>query len=1009
MSEDSGCLEYDAKCLVAIYDDGVAGVVSPVNASATSGDHSVKVANVKLRDSKITLSLVANVLSVSYTDCMRSGYDKIKERLVSEYGQVTIEAHAYSAPESAKLEKFHKQIRTYSRDEKLRSLIICSPGHTQGHMRFPATVVGVHSVGLITSDNQIIGEAANGELKPTFLVRDEPFETNDKNGHPQVFRGTSAAVGYVAALAAVAFQNLNNRDDAVNSLFAALILISRKYHGSYLIDSERLLHDSLSVIEVPKKTTKRRVLDLIFVKGKGRDGRLAVVAQHSNTHHGWAPRDIAISATLNGGYSKTENNATNVFIDGSLEGQEIKIEITLEGVCDTVSIVASGGTAVLKSETSHLVKALDDLVIVGLSASHDASACVMINEKIATAVQLERLSRVKRDGAVFLQGDDAIDYCLSANGLTLEDVDYFAYNIQSLTPEYVGLGQPVSKGLNAFDPLGANAIYTSHHLCHAFAALSGSRFSYPTVVVADGSGGVTVGEHDLIMNGPAMAAYLHRGLGVDNIRPMLHTFSVYEFSPTGYKITHRECSPSFNTRSGSRSMGETYAAVSQYIFGSWQASGKLMGLAPYGNPEVHGNLVSKNEQGIYNFDYQWKLNHSKVIDPDAYRECADLAASVQKGLEWSLQSRFSLYVKGDAPIVFTGGIALNSVANHKIRKQFPAQDFYFFPAQHDAGVSIGAAVSAHFHITGKIINDAFDNDHLGYLYGRGDVSRALNRYSNLIKYRPIHTDEIARKLAGGDVLGFFSLEKGSEFGPRALGARSILADPRHLKTWAFINRWVKFREDFRPFAPMIAKEHVGQYFEEEGDYPYMLEVIHVRHAYRDQLSAITHVDGTARVQTVDKSDNASLHRLLISFMNVAEFPILLNTSFNVRGQPIVETPCQAIEMLLSTHLSGVVMGDYLLELKNSVETLTGEDVLNLSPGTKIISERTSTSLKRKMIVGHQGKTVGIPNSLYRILESIDGERNIASLSGGDVSALEPEVLEKLSRFVRLKYLNASGR
>lgn len=1004
MEKDELRLDSGRKCVVALYDDAVEGSIAMINNAGIVGGHSAKVGSVMLRHDRNKLIDLAMVLSVSYKDCMRLGYDKVKESIVSEHGRVLIEAHAYSAPEGNKLYKYHKQFEKYMSDPRLNSFVICSPGHTKNQMRFPATVKGVHSIGLVTSEGQIIGSGAQEVLQPTFLMRDEAFLSEGKHGDLQEFRGTSAAVGYVAALAAQAYGSLSCREDPINSIFAALVLISQKIGKSYLIKDERLLINTLRVLPLTPFATRRRELNVIFTKENTQDARIVVVAHHANTYKNWVSRPVLVSISVDNVILIGEEKSAVVHFDELLPGQQAFITIALEGLCDNVSVIASGGMIELISENADLTKKPGDLVIVGVSASHDASVCVMINQKIVAAIQLERLSRVKRDGAPFLNCDEAINYCLKAAGLNTLDVDYFAYNIQSLTPEYVGLSQPVARGLNSFDPFAENSIFTSHHLCHAFAGLSGSGYASPTVVVADGSGGVTVGADDLILTGPQLFDYLSNGLGENN-RPLLHTFSVYEFTSDGYTLSHREYSPSFNTRSGSKSIGETYASVSQYVFGSWQASGKLMGLAPYGDPLVEGLLVSKDEIGVYNYDFKWKFDVSEAVAEDKYMNYANLAASVQYGLELALKSRFALYVNKKSEVVFTGGIALNSVANHKIRKDLGFDDFYLFPAQHDAGVSIGAAVSAYFYVTGKVVSTAFDADYLGYIYSREDVVRALNKYSGLVVFKKITSGEIAAKLAAGDVLGYFSLEKGSEFGPRALGARSILADPRSLKTWLFINRWVKFREDFRPFAPMVARDYLSKYFDCDGSFPYMLEVVSVREEYRNQLLAITHVDGTARVQTVDKGVSESLHDLLLNFMDASGFPILLNTSFNVRGQPIVETPCQAIEMLLSTHLSGLVMGDYLVEMGHGGQ-ISLQDILSFSPGTKIVAETSLTGTIRKIIVSSQGKQTQLPSYLFQTLEALDGEKNVASLTKEVTENLIAPLLETLGRFVRLKYLNA---
>lgn len=428
-----------------------------------------------------------------------------------------------------------------------------------------------------------------------------------------------------------------------------------------------------------------------------------------------------------------------------------------------------------------------------------------------------------------------------------------------------------------------------------------------------------------------------------------------------------------------------------------------MGLAPYGDSKKVKGIELKDHNGLINYDFRWKLKYNKPGGD--IMQHANLAAAIQETLENALISRFNKLSSPNENIVFTGGIALNSVANNKLRTHFKIKNFYLFPAQHDAGVSIGAAAAAYYHLNGKTSSYHFENDYLGYKYSRQDVLHAINKYADRLKLSKISSPELAYKLANGAIFGFFSLEKGSEFGPRALGARSILADPRSKKTWNFINRWIKFREEFRPFAPMVLREDIHKYFEADHDLPYMLEVVNVRSEFRDTLAAITHIDGTARVQTISNLNFPRMYELLKDFSKLSNFSILLNTSFNVRGQPIVEQPIQAIEMLLCTHLSGIVFDDLLVEILDDNREVTKEDIFTLSPGTKVISEKNNESYIKKMEVCNQGKSIILNEDVYKILVSLDGEKSIYNIFNNKNKLCDASLFLVLNKFRRLKYIN----
>ncbi|MEU6373900.1 carbamoyltransferase C-terminal domain-containing protein [Streptomyces sp. NPDC046909] len=574
-------------------------------------------------------------------------------------------------------------------------------------------------------------------------------------------------------------------------------------------------------------------------------------------------------------------------------------------------------------------------------------------------VQQERVTRRKHDGVGYLDSRAAADYCLTSAGIDASDVDVFAFNAQPLLPGYVGLSMPsAAAGFDLFDPFDERVVYVSHHLAHAFSAFWTSPFEEAVVVVCDGSGGSVLGADDLLISGPELKEYLERPL--EGRLPRVHVFSVYHFDRTGYRLLFRECADSFNVRVGTSSIGETYAAVSQYVFGDWQeGSGKLMGLAPWGKPGNAGpSLLEPGPDGLPRFRADWKDTYRDPAAAGSPLDHADLAARVQADLEEALLARVRramTLVPGCRDLAYAGGVALNSVANDLIARESGAEHFFVVPAASDAGVSLGAAAAAHFRLTGSTRRavGAYD-DYLGHPYTQQDHDHALALVGDRVTAEPLGLPQLADRIAAGEVIGWF--QGGSEFGPRALGHRSVLADARSRDTWDFINAQVKFREDFRPLAPIVPEEVAAEYFELDAPSPHMLRVVKVREEYRDKLAAVTHVDGTARVQTVSRTANPDVHRLLHLVGERTGFPVLVNTSLNRRGEPMIETPGQALDMLLATHLSGMVLGDRFVRRVAGLGTaLSASSCVALSPGARLLWEQDENGPRRRITGGAEGK------------------------------------------------------
>lgn len=624
----------------------------------------------------------------------------------------------------------------------------------------------------------------------------------------------------------------------------------------------------------------------------------------------------------------------------------------------------------------------DPRIIVGISCSHDASACLLVEGKLVLAVQLERLTRVKHDGRPFLSSRQAVDYCLDAAGLTPDDVDLFAFNSQNLLPGQVGLGFPLADGgFDLFDPLGERSVFVTHHLAHAFAAYFCAPFGDATVMVIDGSGGSVVGDDDLILDGPGLAAYIDRPVPVP--RPGYHAESVYHFTDSGYRLCRRHVARSFHPMCGSSSLGETYAAVSQYVFGDWMEGGKLMGLAPYGQAEAFGpSLLERAADGLPHFTSGWKAAQTDAVrrqEPMAHRH---LAARVQRDLETGLvaRARHAIGLTGAARLAYAGGVALNSVANQRIVELPEVERFYVMPASHDAGICIGAAAAALYFATGRCKGQPVGHDFLGRGYRPDEVASAIAAHQGALAVETMSIQAVARRLRDGEVVGWF--EGGAEFGPRALGHRSILAAPFERETWRHLNAAIKYREEFRPYAPLVLAEAAETYFDmgPDPESPYMLRVVRVKDEWRPRLGAVTHADGSARVQTVDHRRTPRLHALLTAFAALTGVPVLVNTSMNVRGQPMVETPSQAVEMLLSTGMDCLVMEDRLLTRYGCPADRIGDHAVILAPGCALHAEGRGDGIVCTVTSQAQGnRPVEVPGPLFLCLADAAAGRTVDAL------------------------------
>ncbi len=546
--------------------------------------------------------------------------------------------------------------------------------------------------------------------------------------------------------------------------------------------------------------------------------------------------------------------------------------------------------------------------ILGITApiSENTAACVLIDGKLVAFAEEERFSRVKHAPRMVPKG--AIEYCLKEAGLTIEDIDFIAVGYESvfwswakdiitniwegnwgkLIPEngaYLEYFIRMIRLKRYFLGLGATGKtwkklrYIKHHLAHAASAARFSGFSESIVISLDG-----VGE-----NNAGLFGYFRDG----KIFPL-------------------------KTVPMNQSLGWLYGNTTEICgFKKHSHEGKLMGLAAYGNvrPEMLKGIAELRKDGYY-LRKGWvkrleKRFRKRGRNEKITEEYKDLAATVQNFLEEAAAGvAKSLHKKTKIRNVsLAGGVALNCDMNSKIIGLGLFDNIFIQPAANDAGTALGAAAEVYFQETGELC-DKLSHCYFGPDYSADEIESILKE--SKLKYRRVSgLSEVAEMISGGKIVGWFTGRM--EFGPRALGGRSILANPALSGIKDKINNFVKHRENWRPFAPSILKEFAGEYFEKYYPSPFMLLTFRTRPEKVGDIHAALHIDKTARVQEVSKENNPRYYELIQEFKKISGIPVLLNTSFNDRGEPICMSPKDAIQTFSSTGLDALVLEDFILE------------------------------------------------------------------------------------------------
>jgi carbamoyltransferase len=561
------------------------------------------------------------------------------------------------------------------------------------------------------------------------------------------------------------------------------------------------------------------------------------------------------------------------------------------------------------------------LYLLGLSAfGHDSSVALLDGTRIVSFVEEERFNRRKHTGAF---PDLALGHVLREHNLDLSDIDEVVFFIkpwQFLVFRTARMLQFLPRSLVQVPThrpsVAKNLLTLNHHLRHNnLASRRPPKFQLRYV------------DHHLAHAASAFYLSDFEEAAILSLDGMGEDITTWFGHGQGTRIQRRHCVRL------PHSLGLFYSAVTAYLgFKPWGGEGKVMGLAPYGDPERYDERMRRvihwTEDGHFKldlsyFDFQvtggqrWVspafealFGPPRVPESELTQHHEDIAAALQRVVEdASLALARHLHrLVPSRNLCLAGGVALNSVLNGRIFREGPFENIFIQPAANDAGTALGAALHVA-HVRHKLARaEQPDAVYLGPEYSTDACAAAA---SGLIVERPASiVQRTAELLAEGKIVGWF--QGRMEVGPRSLGNRSILADPRDPTMKDTLNLRVKHRESFRPFAPSVVEEAASRYFDGIGASPHMLLVFPVRAECRPQLPAITHVDGTARVQTVSRRANPRYYDLLEAFGRRTGVPILLNTSFNVRGEPIVCSPQDAVDCFRGTEMDYLVLGDLLV-------------------------------------------------------------------------------------------------
>ena len=549
-------------------------------------------------------------------------------------------------------------------------------------------------------------------------------------------------------------------------------------------------------------------------------------------------------------------------------------------------------------------------VALGIHVKHDRGACIIIDRKVVVSIANERLDRIKHSSSYMIPYE-SIDAVLKHCNITIDKVSCIGISGAGLESEKVKQFYKDELFLH-YNCSNIPFFFVSHHLAHACSAYYSSGLENSLIFVADGGGDYIEGKQEA-----ETLFYGNRG----KIQPISVRYqdivvrkmenpvnNIYPFMPDHLK-NHQI------------SLARKYSQITHLLGFGFGEDGKTMGLASYGT-----SYFDYSEIDYHNLDFSLKykdiieeVNTKRILSGYSHNmfigaERQNIAATIQKFIEKSLASllkNFKMRYQCDN-ICLAGGVFLNCLANYRIIKETNYENIFILPAAGDDGQALGSAYYAYNELYGDSYSYKIQLPYIGLEYSSFEIEKSIKNKN--LKYYKYSDEELAKKVADyisdNKIVG---LHRGkTELGPRALCHRSILANPSNPAMKDILNKRVKHREEFRPFAPTVLAEKQFEYFDLKSPSEFMLQAPTVKDKYIKKLPAITHIDKTARVQAVTNENDHFIHSLLLELEKRIGTAAVLNTSFNVAGQPIVETPLDALNTFLSTNIDILVIGNYVI-------------------------------------------------------------------------------------------------
>ena len=534
------------------------------------------------------------------------------------------------------------------------------------------------------------------------------------------------------------------------------------------------------------------------------------------------------------------------------------------------------------------------MIVLGLNTQHDGGCCLIRDGRVRIAISEERLTR-RKGASGFLY---SLRYCLENAHVKLSEVDLAVFSSygDSIPASFRG-------GLDFLSSSVPRTVTLDHHLSHAWSAFFTSPFDEALIVVLDGSGN----------SGDTESYYIGCGNSIERIGAN-------------------------KVRSYERGIGKTYEAFTSFLGWTMMQSAHTMALAALGDAtafdglEIYSNegdqvnsfLRQKYVQGVVQFGKDHDIDFGMPFDRGRTQRSRDVARFIQDRTEQAVVKYIQNLITqtGLRRVCLAGGVALNCVLNRRVLDKSGAEAIWVVPCASDKGQCLGNALYGSHCVLGYPRPPALVDDTFGKTYSLAEITHVLDRRMELgnnfiveapqISYETVADPAVvaARLIAEGKIVSWF--QGGSELGSRALGHRSILADPRCPEVVQRVGSAVKLREGFRPYAPSVTEEATREYFDLECPSPFMQVIANVLPRQRSKIPGVIHVDGTARLQTVSCTANPRFHQLITEFGRITGVPIILNTSYNGRGEPIVETPHDAIATFLQTGIDALVIEDCLV-------------------------------------------------------------------------------------------------